>query len=191
MAGIPDLLRKSRVIAVVGLSSKRARPSYGVAEYMQQQGYRIIPVNPNESQVLGEKCLRAPGRHSRACRYRRYLPALGNGGAGGGIGHPHRSCRGLDAGRRGGSGGGAQSQSRRTCGGDRPLHFEGTPALFALIASVPHGRGSLLLLHCMCAASWLFSMHSYSSTRVFGGRRNNAPVVQGLVSTFGSVTVAV
>src|SRR5271156_2901101 len=56
MAPIPDLLRKSRVIAVVGLSSKRARPSYGVAEYMQQQGYRIIPVNPNESQVLGERC---------------------------------------------------------------------------------------------------------------------------------------
>jgi len=55
MAGIPDLLRQSRVIAVVGLSSKRSRPSYGVAEYMQQQGYRIIPVNPNESQVLGEK----------------------------------------------------------------------------------------------------------------------------------------
>src|ERR1700691_5433301 len=56
MAPISDLLRKSLLIAVVGLSSKRARPSYGVAEYMQQQGYRIIPVNPNESQVLGEKC---------------------------------------------------------------------------------------------------------------------------------------
>ena len=55
MAPISELLRKSRVIAVVGLSNKRARPSYGVAEYMQQQGYRIIPVNPNESQVLGEK----------------------------------------------------------------------------------------------------------------------------------------
>lgn len=56
MADIPELLRKSHVIAVVGLSSKRARPSYGVSEYMQKQGYRIIPVNPNESQVLGEKC---------------------------------------------------------------------------------------------------------------------------------------
>src|SRR5580692_11666324 len=55
MSGIPDLLRKSRVIAVVGLSSKRSRPSYGVAEYMKQQGYRIIPVNPNETEVLGEK----------------------------------------------------------------------------------------------------------------------------------------
>jgi uncharacterized protein len=55
MAAIPDLLRKSRTIAVVGLSSKRFRPSYGVAEYMQAQGYRIIPVNPNELEVLGEK----------------------------------------------------------------------------------------------------------------------------------------
>jgi hypothetical protein len=52
---IPDLLRKSRVIAVVGLSSKQFRPSYGVAEYMQREGYRIIPVNPHETEVLGEK----------------------------------------------------------------------------------------------------------------------------------------
>ena len=59
MAAIPDLLRSSRVIAVVGLSSKKVRPSYGVAEYMQAQGYRIIPVNPNESEVLGEKTYRS------------------------------------------------------------------------------------------------------------------------------------
>ena len=59
MAAIPDLLRRSRTIAVVGLSSKRFRPSYGVAEYMQEQGYRIIPVNPNESEVLGEKTYRS------------------------------------------------------------------------------------------------------------------------------------
>ncbi len=41
---------------MVGLSSKRYRPSYGVAEYMQRAGYRIIPVNPQETEVLGEKC---------------------------------------------------------------------------------------------------------------------------------------
>lgn len=52
---IPELLRSSRVIAVVGLSSKKFRPSYGVAEYMQREGYRIIPVNPNEKEVLGEE----------------------------------------------------------------------------------------------------------------------------------------
>ena len=55
MHGIRELLEKSRTIAVVGLSSKKFRPSYGVAEYMQKAGYRIIPVNPNESEVLGEK----------------------------------------------------------------------------------------------------------------------------------------
>lgn len=50
-----EILRACRVIAVVGLSSNRFRPSYEVAEYMQSKGYRIIPVNPNETRVLGEK----------------------------------------------------------------------------------------------------------------------------------------
>src|SRR5580692_11256481 len=54
MAG-ENLLRSSRTIAVVGLSNRRSRPSYGVSEYMQSRGYRIIPVNPNETEVLGEK----------------------------------------------------------------------------------------------------------------------------------------
>ncbi len=52
---IPELLRNAHTIAVVGLSGKRYRPSYGVSEYMRTAGYRIIPVNPNEQQVLGEK----------------------------------------------------------------------------------------------------------------------------------------
>lgn len=50
-----DILRSAKTIAVVGLSSKRVRPSYGVSEYMQRAGYRIIPVNPAETEVLGEK----------------------------------------------------------------------------------------------------------------------------------------
>ena len=56
MSNIPELLRTSRTIAVVGLSGRRMRPSYGVSEYMQRAGYRIIPVNPQESEILGEKC---------------------------------------------------------------------------------------------------------------------------------------
>jgi predicted CoA-binding protein len=56
MNRIPELLHSSRTIAVVGLSSKRFRPSHGVAEYMQHAGYRIIPVNPLETQILGEPC---------------------------------------------------------------------------------------------------------------------------------------
>ena len=49
------ILEAYRTIAVVGLSSKRFRPSYGVADYLQGAGYRIIPVNPNETAVLGER----------------------------------------------------------------------------------------------------------------------------------------
>ncbi len=55
MTDIAALLREARVIAVVGLSSDEFRPSHGVAAYMQQAGYRILPVNPNETEVLGEK----------------------------------------------------------------------------------------------------------------------------------------
>lgn len=56
MRRIAEILEAAHVIAVVGLSSKRYRPSYGVTEYMQRAGYRIVPVNPQETEVLGEKC---------------------------------------------------------------------------------------------------------------------------------------
>jgi hypothetical protein len=52
---ILDVLEKCKTLAVVGLSSKPSRPSYGVAAYMKAHGYRIIPVNPNEQSVFGEK----------------------------------------------------------------------------------------------------------------------------------------
>ena len=52
---ITEILHSARTIAVVGLSHRRWRASYGVSEYLQKAGYRIIPVNPKEKEVLGEK----------------------------------------------------------------------------------------------------------------------------------------
>jgi predicted CoA-binding protein len=52
---ITELLKHSKTIAVVGLTDNPLRPSFGVSSYMQSQGYRIIPVNPNVAESLGEK----------------------------------------------------------------------------------------------------------------------------------------
>ena len=52
---IKEILEKYKTIAVVGLSSQHWRASYSVSQYMQSAGYRIIPVNPNETEVLGER----------------------------------------------------------------------------------------------------------------------------------------
>ena len=54
-ATMDGLFATAKTIAVVGLSSDEERPSHGVAAYLQRQGYRIIPVNPYEREVLGEK----------------------------------------------------------------------------------------------------------------------------------------
>lgn len=53
---ILKLLRDAHEIAVVGISNKPDRPSYGVSAYLQEQGYRIVPINPALAEVLGEKC---------------------------------------------------------------------------------------------------------------------------------------
>jgi len=56
IAGLRRILTRSHTIAVVGLSAQWHRPSYFAAKYMQEHGYRIIPVNPNYDTVLGERC---------------------------------------------------------------------------------------------------------------------------------------
>lgn len=63
---VTDLLKRAKTIAVVGLSDSPLRPSHGVSAYMQTQGYRIIPVNPQVKEVLGERAyaslLEVPGK---------------------------------------------------------------------------------------------------------------------------------
>ena len=56
IAGLRRILTRSRTLAVVGLSAQWYRPSYFAAKYMQDHGYRVIPVNPRYPEVLGEKC---------------------------------------------------------------------------------------------------------------------------------------
>jgi uncharacterized protein len=53
---IKAILRNYKVVAVVGLSPKPERPSFKVAQYLKEHGYRIVPVNPGQKEVLGEKC---------------------------------------------------------------------------------------------------------------------------------------
>ena len=63
---ISDLLKRAKTIAVVGLSNSPLRPSHGVSAYMQSHGYRIIPVNPQITEALGERAypslLQVPGK---------------------------------------------------------------------------------------------------------------------------------
>lgn len=79
---IHEALTKLRNIAVVGLSSKIQRPSHGVSAYMQQRGYRIIPVNPNETEVLGERSypslleMREPVEIVNIFRRSEYVPEI-------------------------------------------------------------------------------------------------------------------
>ena len=56
IAGLRRILMRSRTLAVVGLSAQWYRPSYFAAKYMQDHGYRIIPVNPRYGEVLGRTC---------------------------------------------------------------------------------------------------------------------------------------
>jgi uncharacterized protein len=53
---IDEILRDSHIIAIVGLSANKERPSYRVSAYLKEQGYKIMPVNPKEDQILGERC---------------------------------------------------------------------------------------------------------------------------------------
>jgi predicted CoA-binding protein len=79
---VRDLLISARRLAIVGLSSNPNRPSYGIARKMQAAGYSIVPVNPNESEVLGEKAYPSldavPGKVDIVVVFRRpeHTPAI-------------------------------------------------------------------------------------------------------------------
>jgi len=59
IAGLRRILTRSRTLAVVGLSAQWYRPSYFAAKYMQDHGYRVIPVNPKYPEILGQRCYKS------------------------------------------------------------------------------------------------------------------------------------
>lgn len=73
---IQQILKKAKVIAVVGLSDKPDRTSYRVSQIMQQAGYKIIPVNPNADEILGEKSRQAFNGYRGTCGYCECLSSL-------------------------------------------------------------------------------------------------------------------
>lgn len=80
--GVRKILESTKMVAVVGLSNKPDRPSYDVASYLQRVGYRIIPVNPTITEVLGERAYESlrdiPGRVDVVQIFRRpqFVPAV-------------------------------------------------------------------------------------------------------------------
>ena len=142
MRSVAEILRSAHTIAVVGLGSKRYRPSYGVAEYLQRSGYRIIPVNPEESEVLGEKSYpnldTVPEAIDIVDIFRRseFVPDLVEAAI-----RKHAKDH-LDAGRRDPRRRRPPRPGSRPRCSDGPLHLEGPPA--ARIASPNPGIDEIM-----------------------------------------------
>ena len=119
---IPAILKSYHTIAVVGLSPEPDRASHQVAAYLQSHGYRIIPVNPQCREVLGQTCYASlkdipePVEVVDIFRKAEAIPGSCGGGYGGG------SQSHLDAARSGICRSGSQSPGRRTAGGHEPVY---------------------------------------------------------------------
>ena len=117
MSEIDRVLESCGTVAVVGLSPRPDRDSYGVAQYLQEQGFRIIPVNPAATQILGEHVLPRPCLDPGARAHRRHLPPLRGGPRDRRRGHTHRGAGRLDAARCGEPRGRIGGAGRRPPGG--------------------------------------------------------------------------
>ena len=121
---IGALLARTRTIAVVGLSPRPHRISYGVSQYMRARGFRIVPVNPNTSEVFGEKAyptLTEAAKHEKIDLVNVFRNAPRRA-AGDGRGHRHRRTGGLAAARHPPRSRRGQGPRGRAGSGAGPLH---------------------------------------------------------------------
>ena len=71
---IQRVLFSAKTVAVVGLSKNELRASYFVAYYLRRHGYRVIPVNPREAEILGERSFKSTRRRARSRGHRQRVP---------------------------------------------------------------------------------------------------------------------
>ena len=105
------------------------RTSYGVSEYMQSQGYRIMPVNPLIAEVAGREGVCHTVRRAGEDRYRQRVSAIGVCAGSGGRGNPAGGSGDLDAGRRGARGSCGKGAGGGDIRGDGSVHIEGSSAV--------------------------------------------------------------
>ncbi len=130
-AELTQLLTESKTIAVVGLSDNPSRASYGVARFLQRQKFRVIPVNPALTEVLGEKCYPRVEDIPDRNRYCRCLSQIGICAGSGCRCSQEAPPLHLDAGRRRASRSRANRESGRCRSGHGPLHSERIGQTFA------------------------------------------------------------
>ena len=110
---IQRVLHSAKTIAIVGLSNNELRASYFVGYYLKRHGYRVIPVNPRETEILGETSYPSLRRRARAGRHRQRLPRAGRAAGDRPRGGGDRRRRALVPVRRDQRGGRADRRGRR------------------------------------------------------------------------------
>jgi hypothetical protein len=158
---IRRVLREARTIAIVGISTDKYKASHMVGAYLQYEGYRIIPVNPNATEILGRTLLSRPVKRTGASGCGGHLPPRTRMPRHRATGNPERCMVRLDAAAHCESGGCRDGGTRRANRDYGPLYQNGAWSLQRQLAL---GRDEYRNHHCAQAAK-LYSLKSEEVNR--------------------------